>query len=168
MFIILEGVVLLVKKVQKFILLALLMAVVCSALPAAATQFPVNLGTDHVNMQWWIVNAGVREDGTPFAITRRFFTNETIRQEIIDILMTRFGHPAELAGLLFGTEFEYEYTRDRTQFATVRITHFSQPRMDGNLIHQTIFDNSCENTMRTYQAVDPNHAVGRALALIPR
>jgi hypothetical protein len=157
-----------VKKAQKFILLALLAAMVCSAMPAAAADFPVNLGLDHVNMQWWIVNAGVRPDGTPFAITRRFFTNENIRQEIIEILMTRFGHSAESAGALFGTEFEYEYTQDRTQFAIVRITHFSQPRIDGNLIHETIFDNSGDDTMRTFQAVDPNHAVGRALALIPR
>ena len=129
---------------------------------------PVNLGLDHVNMTWWIVNAGVREDGTPFAITRKFYTNEAIRQDYVEILMTRFGHPPELAGALFGTEYEYEYTRDRSQFAITRISHFSQPRFDGTLIHETIFDDSGEGRMRTFQPVDPNHAVGRALALIPR
>lgn len=141
---------------------------VCSALPVEAAQMPVDLGRDHVNMQWWIVNAGVRPDGTPFAITRRFFTNETIRQEIIEILMTREGLAAEDANALFGTEFEYIYSPDRSQFATVRVTHFSQPRVGGNLIFETIFDDSREDRMRTFHPVDPNHAVGRALALIPR
>ena len=149
--------------------MALLAVIAFTAVPAmAAPEMPVNLGLDHVNMQWWIVNVGKRDDGTPFAITRRFYTNEAIRQDIVDILMTRFGHPPEVAGALFGTEYEYEYTRDRRQFAVTRITHFSQPRIGGNLIHETIFDDSAEDRMKTFQAVDPNHAVGRALALIPR
>ena len=129
---------------------------------------PVDLGRDHVNMQWWIVNVGVRDDGTPFAITRRFFTNETIRQEIVEILMTREGLTAENAGALFGTEFEYIYSPDRRQFATVRVTHFSQPRIGGNTIFETIFDDSREDRMITFHPVDPNHAVGRAAALLPR
>jgi len=160
----------LVKKAQKFILLALLAAMLSPTPPAtgATVEMPVNLGLDHVNMQWWIVEAGTREDGTLFAVTRRFFTNERIRQEIVEILMTRFGYAPDVAGALFGTEYEYEYTQDRRQFATVRITHFSQPRIGGNLIHETIFDDSGDDRMRTYQAVDPNHAVGRALAMIPR
>ena len=154
------------KKAWKFILLALLAAVVFSVSPAmAAPEMPVNLGLDHVNMQWWIVNVGKRDDGTPFAITRRFYTNETIRQDIVEILMSRFGHLPEVAGALFGTEYEYEYTMDRRQFAVTYLRHYD---MVGRLIHGTDFDNSREDRMRTYNAVDPNHAVGRALALIPR
>jgi len=158
-----------VISIKKTIILsALLVVMVFSALPVSAAQLPLNLGPDHVNMTWWIVNAAVRDDGTPFAITRRFFTNETLRQEIIEILITREGVDPEIAGTLFGTEFEYIYSQDRGQFAVVRVTHFSQPRIGGNLIFETIFDNSREGRMIEFQPVVQGHAVGRALALIPR
>ena len=153
-----------VKKTPKFMLLALLITLICSVL--YASEFPPErqryLGLDHVGMLWYIMDFGIREDGTPFAVARRYFTNETIRQEIIDILVTRFGHSPEAAGTLYFTEFGYEYTQDGTQFTFTYIRHRDQL---GNDIHGTVFDNSSEDTMRTYQSVDPSHAVGRALAL---
>ena len=156
------------KKAPKFILLVLLVALTCSASSAAKldTEFDpekqVYLGLDHVGMLWYIMDYGIREDGTPFAVTRRYFTNKTIRQEIIDILISRFGHSSEVAGTLYFTEFGYEYTQDGRQFAVTYIRHRDQL---GNDIQKTVFDDSSEDRVRTFHAVDPSHAVGRALAL---
>jgi len=156
-----------VKKT--FILLAFLFTVKLTCSAAHAAEFPPErqryLGLDHVGMLWFIMDYGIREDGTPFAVTRRYFTNEDIRQEIIGILVSRFGHSPEVARTLYFTEFGYEYTPDGTQFAMTYTRHRDQL---GNDIHGTVFDNSSEDRMRTYQpvlSVDPNHAVRRALAL---
>jgi len=157
-----------VKKAPKFILLVLLVALTCSASSAAKldTEFDpekqVYLGLDHVGMLWYIMDYGIREDGTPFAVTRRYFTNKTIRQEIIDILISRFGHSSEVAGTLYFTEFGYEYTQDGRQFAVTYIRHRDQLGSD---IHGTVNDDSCENTKRVFNYVVHDHAVGRALAL---
>jgi len=127
-----------------------------------AAERQVYLGMDHVGMLWYIMDYGIRENGTPFSVTRRYFTNETIRQEIIEILMDRFDIPPEIANTLYFTEFGYEYTQDGTQFAFTYIRHRDQL---GNDIHGTIFDNSSEDSMRTYASVVHDHALGRALAL---
>ena len=167
----LKGVVTAVKKARKFIGLALLAAVVCSALPAMAAVRPmavnpdriINLGLDHVNMQWWILDYGTRDDGTHFSIARRYFTNESIRQDIVGILVSRFGHPREVADTLFFSEFMFVYTPDGSQFATEYLWHFD---MLGNAIHGTVWDNSCADTMLTFAPVVPAHASGRAIARI--
>ena len=158
------------KKTPKLMLLAYLIALItliCSASDAA--EFPPErqryLGFDHIGMLWYIMDYGIKEDGTPFAVARRYFTNSDIRQEIIDILVSREGHSPEVAETLYFTEFGYEYTQDGTQFALTYTRHRDQL---GNDIHATFFDNSSEDRMRTYhavQSVDPNHAVRRALAL---
>lgn len=155
-----------------FITLITFIALACPASYAAdftreiEPEFPLErqtyLGMDHVGMLWFIVDYGIREDGTPFSVARRYFTNEEIRQEIIEILITRFDHSPEVAGNLYFTEFGYEYTQDGTQFTFTYIRHRDQL---GNDIHSTFFDNSCENTMRTYSDIVHDHALGRALAL---
>ena len=144
------------------------MALACSA--SSATEFDAEfapekqtyLGLDHVGMLWYIMDYGISEDGTPFAVTRRYFTNESIRQEIIEILISRFGHLPDVAETLYFTEFGYEYTPDGRQFAVTYIRHRDQL---GNDIHGTVNDDSCENTRRTFADVVHDHAVGRALAL---
>ena len=157
-----------VKKAPNFMLPALLVVLTCFV--SSATEFEtefdpqkqVYLGLDHVGMLWYIMDYGIGEDGTPFAVTRRYFTNEDIRQEIIEILISRFGHSREIAGTLYFTEFGYEYTEDGRQFAITYIRHRDQL---GNDIHGTVNDDSCENTRRVFADVVHNHAVGRALAL---
>jgi len=157
-----------VKKAPGFILLALLVALTCSTSLAAefktefAPERQAYLGLDHVGMLWYIMDYGIREDGTPFAVTRRYFTNEDIRQEIIEILISRFGHLPEAAGTLYFTEFGYDYTQDGRQFTITYIRHRDQL---GNDIHRTINDDSCENTRRVFAYVVHDQAVGRALAL---
>ena len=145
-------------------ILALLLTAVCFALPVAAWD-PAkqkNLGLDHVKMQWYIFDYGVREDGTPFAVARKYYTNDEIRNETIKLLMSKFGYSAEQAGKLNSTEYGYEYTKDGKQFAVMYLLHCEQ---DGQEIHRTIFDDSAEDKKKVFAAVNPNHAVGKALAL---
>ena len=145
---------------------------VCSAPPAMAwwdlnpdPEKMRDLGDDHVNMKWWITGYGVREDGTPFALTRKYYTNERIKQDTIELLMSKFGYSPEVAGSLFFTAYVYEYSRDRSQFATVYLGHYD---MLGKEIHGTVFDDSSEDTKKVFLAVVPDQPVGKVLALIPR
>ena len=154
-----------VKKTPKSVLLALLVALACfkSSAMEFAPEKQVYLGLDHIGMLWYIVDYGIKEDGTPFAVTRRYYTNEHIRQEIVGLLITNFGHSEEVAGSLYFTEYGYEYTQDGRQFALTYVRHHDQL---GGYIHGTVFDGSCESSTRTYSDVVPTHAVGRALTLI--
>ena len=152
------------KKAKKFVVLALLAAIVCSALPAMAwdPEKQKNLGQDHVKMQWYLLDYGTKEDGTPFAISRKYYTNESIKQETIDLLISKYSLPPEVASSLYFTTYVYEYTQDGTQFAEVYIGHYD---MLGNRIYDTVRDNSTEENKKLFNTVDPNHAVGKALAL---
>ena len=160
----LEGVVSEVKKVQIFIVLALLAAVVCSALPAVAwdPNKQHNLGLDNVNMQWWILDYGTNADKTHFSVVRKYYTNEKIKQDTVEVLMSKFGYSPEVAGSLYFTEYGFVYTANGAQFATTYVRHYD---MLGHMIHGTNYDDSSEETKRTFSAVVPNHASGKALAL---
>ena len=154
-----------VKKAQKFMLLALLMAiVVCSASPAMAwdPDKQKNLGQDHVKMQWYILDYGTKEGGTPFSVARKYYTNEKIKQDTVDLLMSKFGYSPEVAGSLYFTEYEFEYTKDGKQFATTYLRHYD---MLGNEIHGTVYDDSTEAVKKVFAAVDPNSTPGKGLAL---
>jgi hypothetical protein len=165
----LEGVVLAVKKARTLIVLALLVAVTCSALPAMASWDPEkqkNLGQDHVKMQWYILDYGAKSDGTPFSIARKYYTNEKIKQDTVELLMSKFGYSAEVAGSLYFTEYEFEYTADGKEFATTYLRHYD---MLGNEIHGTVYDNSSEAAKKVFAAVDPNSTPGKGVALaIPK
>ena len=140
------------------------MAMVCAALPAMAwdPEKQKNLGQDHVKMQWYLLDYGTREDGTPFAISRKYYTNETIKQETIELLMSKFAYSPEIAGSLYFTEYEFEYTKDGKQFATTYLRHYD---MLGNEIHGTVYDGSSEATKKTFAAVDANSTPGKGYAL---
>jgi len=160
---ILEGVVLSVKKARVFIVWVLLVAVVCSALPAMAwdPEKQKNLGQDHVKMQWYILDYGTKAAGMPFAVARKYYTNESIKQQTIELLMSKFGYSAEIAGGLYFTEYEYEYTKDGKQFAVTYLRHYD---MLGNEIHGTVYDDSSEVTKKVFAAVDPNSTPGKGIA----
>ena len=163
-----EGVVLAVKKVR-FVVLVMLVAIACSALPSMAVNLDrnpdkeVSLGQDHVKMSWFITDYGTKEDGTPFAVTRKYYTNETIKKETIELLMSKFSYEAEKASSLYFTAYEYEYTKDGKQFAVTYLGHLD---MLGNVIHQTVYDDSNEAAKKTFAAVDPNSVPGKAVALL--
>jgi hypothetical protein len=81
--------------------------------------------------------------------------------------MSKFGCSPELAGSLYGTEYEYEYTKDGKQFAVKYIRHFNQ-NIGNNIIHETIYDDSSEAATKIFAAVVPDQTVGKAWALIAR
>ena len=153
------------KKAKKYIIAALLAAIVCSALPAMAwdPEKQKNLGQDHVKMQWYILDYGKSEDGIPYAVARKYYTNESIKQDTIELLMSKFGYPSDKAGSIYFTEYKYEYTKDGKQFAITYIGHYD---MLGAEIHGTVYDDSSEDLKKAFNPVDPNHAVGKAIALI--
>ena len=153
-----------VKKAQKFVILALLAAMVCSALPAIAwdPEKQKNLGQDHIKMQWYILDYGTKEDGTPFSVARKYYTNEKVKQDTVELLMSKFGYSAELAGSLYFTEYEFEYTKDGKQFATSYLRHYD---MLGNEIHGTVYDDSSEAVKKVFAAIDANSTPGKGLAL---
>ena len=143
--------------------LLMLAAADCFAFPVARPPEKQRyLGQDHVNMLWYILDYGEKEDGTPFGVARRYYTNLEIKQHTAELLMDKFGYSAEFAGSLYFTEYEFEYTEDGQQFATTYLGHYD---MLGNEIHGTVYDDSSEDTQKVFVPLDPNHASGRALAL---
>jgi hypothetical protein len=156
-----EGVVWAVKKLA---LLALLVTMaVCSASSAMAWD-PAkqqNLGQDHVKMQWYLLDYGVKGE-VPFAVARKYYTNESIKQQTVDLLMSKYGISPEGAGSLYFTEYEYEYTKDGKQFAVAYLRHYD---MLGNEIYGTVYDGASEATKKTFAAVDPKSTPGRGAAL---
>ena len=142
----------------------MLAAVVYSAYPVMAwdPEKRKDLGYDHVDMHWYILDYGIKEDGYPFAVARKYYTNEGIKKETIELLMSKFDYDAEKAGSLEFTEYGYEYTKDGTQFTIAYIRHCS---LVGDDIHTTVFDDSSEDTKRVFADVDLGHASGKAVAL---
>jgi hypothetical protein len=149
--------------VKKTVLLLVLVAVICVAVPASAWD-PAkqkNLGQDHVKMQWYILDYGI-QDALPYAVTRKYYTNEAIKKETIDLLMSKYSLSPELAGSLYFTEYGYEYTKDGKLFAVTYLRHYD---MLGNEIYGTVFDGSSDAVQRTFVAVDPKSAAGKAYPL---
>ena len=85
---------------KKYVLLPMtllfLATAACCAFPAARPPEKQRyLGQDHVNMLWYILDYGTKEDGTPFAVARRYYTNLEIQRYTADLLMEKFGYSAE-------------------------------------------------------------------------
>jgi hypothetical protein len=160
----LEGVVFALKKTKGVVIFVLLAAVmVCSALPAMAwdVEKQKNLGQDSVKMQWYLLDYGT-EGNVPYAIARKYYTSESIKQQTIDLLMSKYGLAPELAGGLYFTEYKYEYTPDGKQFAVTYLRHYD---MQGEEIYGTVYDDSSEAAKKVFAAVDAKHATGKGAAL---
>jgi hypothetical protein len=160
----LEGVVFAVKKTRSVVIFVLLLAAtVYSALPASAwdAEKQKNLGQDSVKMQWYLLDYGT-EGGVPYVIARKYYTSESVKQQTIDLLMSKYGLAPDLAGSLYFTEYRYEYTPDGKQFAVAYLRHYD---MQGEEIHGTVYDDSSEATKKAFAPVDPKHASGKGVAL---
>ena len=148
-------------KMKKFVLSVLLVALVLSIAVSAFAfdQAKVRrLGEDKNKMTWWIVDYGKTDDGAPFAISRKYYTNEAIKEETIDLLMSKYGLSAEVAGSLYFTEYGYEYTADGKQFAMTYLRHYD---MLGNEIHGTVYDGSSDATQKTFSGIVAGHATAK-------
>jgi hypothetical protein len=153
-----------VKKTKGVVVIVLLAAaVVCSALPAVAwdAEKQKNLGQDSVKMQWYLLDYG-KEGNVPYAIARKYYTSESVKQQTIDLLMSKYGLAPDLAGSLYFTEYKYEYTPDGKQFAVAYLRHYD---MQGEEIYGTVYDGSSEAAKKVFAPIDPKHATGKGSAL---
>ena len=151
---------------KKFVVYALLVAlVVALASPVFAWEAAKQkkLPQDANKMQWYILDYGKNEAGVPFAISRKYYTNPTIKNETIELLMSKFGISPEVANSLYFTEYGYEYTEDGQQYAMTYLRHYN---MLGDLIHGTDYEGEAK-TYASVAAAGSKHAVyqGATLAL---
>jgi len=154
---------------KKFILLAFIIFVLAitgsTASAGELVDGNVSLGQDHVQMTWYLVGyeKSSPETGVPSAIVRKYYTNVGIKNETIELLMSKFGLNAEIAGSLYFTEYRYIYSSDLKMFAVGYIRHYD---MVGNLVYGTEMDGQSEGTQLTWVAIVPKGPSGLALAAV--
>ena len=138
------------KKCAVFALVIGLLVVVCAPSFAWDAAKQKALGQDKNKMTWYILDYGKDSSGVPYAVSRKYYTNTTIKNETIELLMTKFSLSPEVAGSLYFTEYGYEYTPDGKQFAQTYVRHYD---MLGNEIHGTVYDDSSEATKKNFIAL---------------
>lgn len=124
------------KKTVVCALLAAMLVAFASPVMAWDAAKQKALGQDKNKMTWYILDYGKDSNGVPFVISRKYYTNTTIKNETIELLMSKYGLSPEVAGSLYFTEYGYEYDKDGTQFAMTYQCHYD---MLGNEIHRTEF-----------------------------
>ena len=122
------------KKFMLCTLLAAMLAVIAAPAMGWDMAKQVALGQDKNKMTWYLLDYGKDSNNVPFAISRKYYTNTSIKNETIELLMSKFGISPEVAGSLYFTEYGYEYTPDGKQFAMTYLRHYD---MLGNEIHGT-------------------------------
>ena len=150
---------------KKLILCALLVAVIAAfASPVMAWDAAKQkaLGQDKNKMTWYLLDYGKDANGVPYAISRKYYTNTTIKNETIELLMSKFGISPEVAGSLYFTEYGYEYNKEGNQFALTYLRHYD---MLGNEIHGTEY--GTEENPKTFAGIPAGStpAKGAAYAL---
>lgn len=143
------------KKLVVCALLVSLLAVIASPVLAWDAAKQKNLGQDANKMQWYLLDYGKNDAGIPYAVSRKYYTNTTVKNETIELLMSKFGISPEVAGSLYFTEYGYEYTPDGKQFAVAYLRHYD---MLGNEIHGTVYEGE-NKTFSAVSAVGSKHAV---------
>ena len=151
------------KKFAVYALLIALVAALASPVFAWEAAKQKKLPLDANKMQWYLLDYGKNEAGVPFAVSRKYYTNKTIKNEIIELLMSKFGISPEVANSLYFTEYGYEYTEDGQQYAMTYLRHYD---MLGHLIHGTDYEGE-SRTFASVAAAGSKHAVyqGASLAL---
>ena len=159
---------------KKFAVCALILGLVAvMAVPSFAWDAAKQkaLGQDKNKMTWYILDYGKDANGVPFAVSRKYYTNATMKNDTIELLMSKFGLSPEKAGSLYFTEYGYEYSTDGKQFAQTYVRHYD---MLGNEIHGTVYDDSSESTKKNWIALSAvagstpykaaSYALGRSVA----
>ena len=151
-------------SMKKFVVCALLLGLlVALASPVFAwdASKQKNLGQDANKMQWYLLDYGKDSADIPYAIARKYYTNATIKNETIELMMSKFGLSPEVAGSLYFTEYGYEYTPDGKQYAMTYLKHYD---MLGNELHGTTYTGEA----KTFSAVanaGPKHAISQGANL---
>lgn len=152
------------KIMKKFIVCALLITLIAAmSAPSFAWDAAKQkaLGQDKNKMTWYILDYGKDSADVPFAVSRKYYTNPTIKNETIELLMSKFALSPEKAGSLYFTEYGYEYSKDGKQFAVTYLKHYD---MLGNEIHGTVYDGSTEATTKTFGPVPAGSTPAKAAA----
>ena len=153
---------------KKLVLITLLVAIITAfASPVMAWDAAKQkaLGPDKNKMTWYLLDYGKDSNGVPYAISRKYYTNTNIKNETIELLMSKFGISPEVAGSLYFTEYGYEYSNDGKQFALTYLRHYD---MLGNEIHGTEY--GTEDNPKTFAGIPAgstpakgvNYALGKA------
>ena len=125
---------------KKFVICALLLGLlVALASPVFAWDASKqrDLKQDANKMQWYLLDYGKDSADIPYAVARKYYTNATIKNETIELLMSKFGLSPEVAGSLYFTEYGYEYTPDGKQYAMTYLRHYD---MLGHELHGTVYE----------------------------
>lgn len=145
------------KKMILFSVVIFILIISCAAIPANAGELAdgnVSLGQDHVKMTWYLISYGIAEDtGAPLGVVRKYYTNAGIKDETIELLMSKFGIEASRASSLYFTEYIYNYSVDHKMFAVGYIRHYD---MEGTLIYGTEFDGQTELTWANVDSKGPS------------
>ena len=138
------------KKFSAFALILALVVALSSPVFAWDVAKQKTLGKDKNEMTWYLLDYGKDENGTLYAVSRKYYTNPTVKNETIELLMSKFGLSPEVAGSLYFTEYGYEYTEDGKKFAMTYLRHYD---MLGNEIHGTVYDGSTEANQKTFAPI---------------
>ena len=154
------------KKLMFLMTVIVVLAISSVAVPASElVDGNVSLGQDHVKMTWYLVayEKASQETGAPSATVRKYYTNAGIKNETIELLMSKFGLDAEKAGSLYFTEYRYIYSSDLKKFAVGYIRHYD---MVGNLVYGTEMNGQTEETKLAWVAIVPKGPSGLALGVV--
>ena len=149
------------KKFSAFALILALVVVLSSPVFAWDAAKQKELKQDKNKMTWYLLDYGKDEQGNYFAVSRKYYTNPTIKNETIELLMSKFGLSPEVAGSLYFTEYGYEYTPDGKKFAMTYLRHYD---MLGNEIHGTVYDDSSETTQKVFAPIPAGSTPAKGLA----
>ena len=156
------------KKVILFASIVFILAISCAVTGAGElVDGNVSLGQDHVQMMWYLVGyeKASPETGAPSGTVRKYYTNVGIKNETIELLMSKFGLDAEKAGSLYFTEYRYIYSADTKTFAVGYIRHYD---MVGNLVYGTEMNGQTEETKLSWVGVVPKGPSGLALDVVKK
>jgi len=156
------------KKLVSFAVVIFMISVFCTAIPVKAGELVdgnISLGQDHVKMTWYLVGyeKSTSATGAPSATVRKYYTNVGIKNETVELLMSKFGIDAKLAADLYFTEYLYNYSENHKMFSVLYLRHYNDV---GNLIHGTEFNGFTEETKPTFVNVDSKGPSGLALNAI--
>ena len=127
---------------RKFFLMSLLVSSIIAAI--ASSSFAedtyakqINLGQDGSGMTWYLLDYGVKKD-KPYAVARKYYTSNLVKEETIDILISRYSVSESKAAQLYFTEYKYEYTPDGKSYAETYRKYYD---VRGNEIFKLVFSN---------------------------
>ena len=129
---------------------AVLLVLLIAAIPAYSEDAfvkQVQIGKDRAGLTWYLTDYG-SDYSTPYAVARKYYTNQAAKREQIDLLISRYAVPDRQAQGLYFTEYRYEYTPDGRQFAEVSRRHFDmQGREIYGLERNASFSNVVKNSI---------------------